>query len=103
MKIGSTARDAGAHKVHISAIMARHGYQYKNPIIRINNLLQYRCSLEGFHYMDQSEISSDHVSSDGVHLNFFGLTVLKMNILSCFHTFNPYLNDFLQDYEHAKL
>ena len=103
MKIGRTARDAGAHKVHISAIMARHGYQYKNPIIRINNLLQYRCSLEGFHYMDQSEISSDHVSSDGVHLNFFGLTVLKMNILSCFHTFNPYLSDFLQDYEHAKL
>ena len=49
--------------------------------------------------MDQSDISSDHVSSDGVHLNFYGQTLLKMNILSCFNTFNPYFNDFENDYE----
>ena len=102
MKIGRTARDSGAYKVHISGIMARHGYQYQNAITRINNLLQYRCSLEGFLYMDQSDISSDHVSSDGVHLNFWGQNLLKMNILSCFHTFNPYFNDFEYDYERSK-
>ena len=99
MKIARTARDAGAYRVYVSGIMTRHGQQYKNPIARVNNLLQYRCSLEGFLYMDQSDISSDHVSSDGVHLNFYGQTLLKMNILSCFNTFNPYFNDFENDYE----
>ena len=102
MKIARTAREFGAYRVYVSGIMTRHGQQYKNPIARVNNLLQYRCSLEGFLYMDQSDISSDHVSSDGVHLNFHGQTLLKMNILSCFNTFNPYFNDFENDYELSK-
>ena len=99
MKIARTARAKGAQKIHVSAILVRHGYQYKNPIKRINNLLQSTCATEGFLFMDQSDISSSHISVDGVHPNFYGQTLLKMNILNCFHTFNPYFIDFEYDYD----
>ena len=49
--------------------------------------------------MDQSDITSAHISMDGVHLNFYGQTILKYNILSVFNTFNPYFTDFERDYD----
>ena len=99
MGIARTAREAGAGKIFVSSVMVRHGYQYRNPVTRVNNLLQVRCSEEGFHYMDQSDITSAHISMDGVHLNFYGQTILKYNILSVFNTFNPYFTDFESDYD----
>ena len=101
MAIARMARKVGADKIFVSAIIVRHGHQYCNPVTRVNNLLQTRCSEEGFYFMDQSDISPRHISGDGVHLNFYGQTVLKMNILSCFNTFNPYFNDFEYDYERS--
>ena len=99
MAIARSAREAGASKVFVSAVMVRHGQQYRNPVRRVNNLLERRCSEEGFFYMDQSDVTSSHISMDGVHLNFHGQTILKYNILSTFNTFNPYFTDFEDDYE----
>ena len=99
--IAQSARDAGASKVFVSAVMVRHGQQYRNPIMRVNTLLQKRCSETGFYFMDQSDITSSHVSMDGVHLNFYGQTILKHNILSVFNTFNPYFTDFEDDYDRS--
>ena len=101
MKTARLARDMGAEAVYISAVLVRHGYQYKNPVARVNSLLEASCGIEGFRFMDQSDISSSHISTDGVHPNFYGATLLKMNILNCFLTFNPYLCDFEQDYERS--
>ena len=77
LAIARTAKEAGAEKIFVSAVMVRHGHQYRNPIIRVNNLLQKRCSEEGFNYMDQSDITSSHISMDGVHLNFMGKPYLN--------------------------
>ena len=101
MKIAKKARDAGAEKVYISEILVRHGYHFKNGVKRVNNLLHTTCQAEGFVYMDQSDITSDHISTDGVHPNFHGSTILKMNILSCFRTFNPFICDFVEEYDRA--
>ena len=60
-----------------------------------------RKRIEGFRFIDQSDISSNHIKMDGVHLNFYGQTLLKMNLLNCFHTFNPYLIDFEYDYDRS--
>ena len=101
MKTARHARSLGAEKVHVSAVIVRHGFQYKNPVIRVNQLLERACAGEGFIFMDQSDITSSHISYDGVHLNFHGATLLKMSILTCFHTFNPYFIDFEDDYDRA--
>ena len=69
--------------------------------MRVNQLLERACAGEGFIFMDQSDITPFHISFDGVHLNFHGQTLLKMCILSSFHTFNPYFIDFERDYDKA--
>ena len=56
---------------------------------------------ENFVFMDNSDFTIAHIASDGIHPNFFGTTILKMNTLSVFSTFNPYLCDFVNDYERA--
>ena len=101
MKIARKAKEVGAETIHVSAMIVRHGFQYRNPVACVNKLLEASCSSEGFIFMDQSEISAAHISFDGVHLNFHGQTLLKMNILLCFQTFNPYISDFEQDYDRA--
>ena len=101
MKTARLARDTGAQSVYVSAVIVRHGYQYKNPVARVNSLLEATCATEGFIYIDQSDISSSHIAKDGVHLNFYGQTLLKMSLLNCFHTFNPYFNDFEDDYDRS--
>ena len=101
LKIGRSARENGARKINISAVLPRWGQQFRNGILRVNNLLQTRCNEEGFTFMDQVDITAAHLSQDGVHLNFLGSTILKMNILLLFHTFNPHLCSFYKDYENA--
>ena len=101
MRIGRAARESGTKQIHISGILVRKGYHYRNGISRVNNLLETRCNDEHFIFMDQSDITGDHISSDGIHPNFYGSTLLKMNILSTFFTFNPFLSDFIEEYDTA--
>ena len=101
LSIARSARSTGAKKIYVSGILVRHGFHYRNIVIRVNRLLEERCREEQFIYMDQSNITSNHISKDGIHPNFYGQTILKRNILECFNTFNPYLSDFDHDYERS--
>ena len=85
----------------MSGILVRWGYKYKNTVHRVNSLLSTMCPTENFVFLDQSDITLQHISHDGIHPNFFGRAILKMNILSCFTTFNPYFTDFGHDYERS--
>ena len=100
-KIGHAARDSGATRIHISGVLVRWGQQYKNGLVRINNLLKEMCREEKFIFMDQEDITSAHIAGDGIHPNFHGSTILKHNILSVFETYNPYLCNFITEYENA--
>ena len=51
--------------------------------------------------MDQSEITLNHISGDGVHPNHYGSAILKFDILSVFNSFDANLIDFREDYERA--
>ena len=101
MKIGRTAHEKGVRKVYISSIVVRRGIQYRDAIIRVNDLLYMTCLAENFVFMDQDEITPVHISSDGVHLNYNGATLLKMKILSVFDTFDPNFINFKDDYQKA--
>ena len=103
LSIAYHAKTVGCKNVIVSSILVRRGYHYKNIIIRINNILNARCSEEGFVYLDNSDVTIRHICDDGLHPNNYGINVLKMNILMCFYTFNPYLCDFYDYYEDAIL
>ena len=99
MKIGRAAREEGAEKIYISGIMVRRGNQYRDAVSKVNELLYMTCLVENFVFMDQKDIVPSHISSDGLHLNYDGSTILKMNILSAFRTFDVNLINFKDDYE----
>ena len=101
MKIGRAARENGAKKIHVSSIIIRRGYRYREIIKRVNDLLYMACVAEDFHYIDQDNIKMAHVSSDGIHLNSHGTFVLLFNVLSCFSKFDRDFMDFDDDYQYA--
>ena len=101
IKIGRAAREQGVNKIHISSVIVRRGNQYRDVVTKVNDLLYMVCVAENFVFMDQKDISLQHISSDGLHLNYYGTTVLKMNILSVFRSFNVNLMNFRADYEKA--
>ena len=67
----------------------------------MNNLLESMCKLHGYTFIDHSDVTTRHICNDGLHPNKPGYTILKMNLLWCFYTFNPYISDFYNDYEDA--
>ena len=70
-------------------------------IIRVNTLLEAMCREEGCIFIDQSDITTRHICDDGLHPNKYGYCILKMNLLRCFYTFNPFLCDFSYNYDEA--
>ena len=102
LKIARNAKIAGVKKIFVSRILPRcWGYQFKNIIIRVNQLLERMCTEEGLIYLDHSDITTRHIGNDGLHLNYYGHVVLKMKILCCFNSFNPYICSFEPLYEKA--
>ena len=101
LKIGRAAREQGATKIYISGILNRRGYPYREAVHRGNDLFCMACVAEDFVYLDQSEITLNHISQDGVHPNHYGSAILKFNILSVFDSFDKNLMDFRDDYERA--
>ena len=101
LNIARKAKTFGTNNIYISSIIVRWGYQYGNIITRINNLLENSCREEGLLYLDHLDITMRHISNDGLHLNIYGNTIMKMNLLKCFYSFNPFLCHFDKFYDYA--
>ena len=63
----------------------------------MNNILELMCREEGFLYLDHSDITTRHISKDGHHPDKYGIVILKINLLKCFFTFNPFQCDFYDE------
>ena len=67
----------------------------------VNNLLDASCVDEGFYFLDHSDVTTSHLGYDGLHCNRFGYCILKMNILCCFTSFNPFICEFSNYYDES--
>ena len=94
LNIARNAKNAGAKSIYISSVLSRSGYEFKNIIKRVNNLLDASCVDEGFYFLDHSDVTTSHLGYDVLHCNRFGYCILKMNILRCFTSFNSFICDF---------
>ena len=103
LNIARKAKFYGADKVYIASILERRGLHYKNIISRINEKLYMSCLEKGYNFIDNSDIVLDYISRDGIHPNEQGHCILKMNILKCMYSFNPYFCDFTNYYEKCLL
>ena len=101
LSIARNARKAGSKVIYVSSVLERWGYKYRNIIKLVNNLLEFSCNKENFIFLDHSDITCQHISNHGLHPNGYGHVILKMNILKCFFSFNPFLCNFEGFYERA--
>ena len=102
LKIGQLAQTYGVKEIFLSSIINRQGAFYAQKLQKVNSILASACSQQGFYFLDHSDIHSFyHLDEGGLHLNVLGTCILKMNILKCFNSFNPYFNTFLRTYERA--
>ena len=101
LEVARSARNHGVGNVYVSSILARRGYEYREIVPKVNNLLYMACLAEQFKFMDQGEITLAHLDNDGLHPNFYGSTILKRNILSVFRTFSGGSMNFRKELEQA--
>ena len=87
LQIARSARSHGVKKIHVSGILVRRGYQYRDIIPKVNDLLYMACLAEDFVYIDQDDITLAHLDADGLRPNFYESTILKFEILSLFRTY----------------
>ena len=99
---GKLAKDNGVKEVCILALPQISNKRHWKKIQRVNTLLQAECLNESFIFIHLDDIlPSFHFGQDGLHFNNYGTVILRMQILLCFYSFNPYISSFLTFYEKA--
>lgn len=71
----------GVEQILISGIVTRKQEYMDRRRKQLNNLLQDMCYDLGYIYIDNDNITHDHLFNDGVHLNFEGSDILSNNFL----------------------
>ena len=60
LEIARAARANGAKKIHVSSVLVRRGFAYRDVVDKVNEVLYMACLAENFMFMDQAEISLNH-------------------------------------------
>ena len=81
MEAGILCKNHGASKVIISSVLPRQDSYCQARREQLNKVLIDLCHLHNFVYMDNWNISSCNLQSDGVHLNVSGSDQLEFNFL----------------------
>ena len=84
LDIGVSAKSKGVKNIFISSIITRKGF--KHEIIRreVNKILYNMCICHDFYYIDNDNISVEHLWEDGLHLNDSGVAIFQSNLKRCF-------------------
>ena len=56
-------------------------------MITVNNILKQVCKLNGLGFIDNSNICSEHLFDDGLHLNDNGKVILANNFMNVLNKF----------------
>ena len=96
--IGKTCREKGVKTIFISGIAFNKRIDY-DVINRVNNDLKQNCDVQGFIYINNSEIFENDIWRDDLHLLESGKIILANNFIS---SLNKTLNkDFLWEEYHV--
>ena len=82
IEAGTNGKNLGATKVCISSVLPRADFHHQLKRHELNKVLKDLCTINGFQFIDNSNIRLDtHILPDGVHLNISGTKLLQSNIL----------------------
>ena len=78
ISMGHELKDQGVKNIAISAMTPRSRMKWEMK--NLNHLFKMECRIQGFHFIDNSNISFyNHICADGVHLNYDGVSFLTDN------------------------
>jgi len=86
--LANKAAGSEKRKVLVYGIICRCDSSLNNKINEVNNLLKSSCQRHSWSFIDNSNILSNHLNEDGIHLNRKGTSILVKNI-SSFFKYNP--------------
>ena len=87
IKGGLECRNNGVANMFISSILPRSDSYFQVNRMKLNKVLREECEKHNFVFIEnQNIVLRYHVSSDNVHLNTPGSTLLKGNILDALNT-----------------
>ena len=89
IEAGKICRRYGVRNVFIASVTIRKQTFAQRRCEELNNILHDLCSSHGFVYMDNSNITLDHLY-DGVHLKYEGSILLANNYLFYLNTVYRY-------------
>ena len=94
IEAGNVCKQYGVRDVFISSILPRESSHYQVKRRKCNDELRQRCLASGFTFIENNNIVlRKHVSSDGVHLNKGGSTLLCRNLLKCLNVTSSHDHD----------
>ena len=78
ISMGHELKEQGVKNIALSAMTPRSRMKWEMK--NLNHLLKMQCRVQGFHFIDNSNISYyNHICADGVHLNYEGVSILTEN------------------------
>ena len=84
--IGKLCENHGVKKVIISGVIVRKlGYMERRRTV-LNSLLKELCHTNKYVFIDNDNITREHLANDGVHLEKDGTITLANNMLFALHS-----------------
>ena len=81
VKIGRQCKESNVNDVFILSLICRAQKRLKDKVIAVNNILKRVCKLNGLGFIDNSNICSENLFEDGLHLNDDGKVILVNNFI----------------------
>ena len=82
VKIGRQCKESKGNDVFISSLICRAPKRLNDEAIAVNNILKRVCELNGFGFIDNSNICDENLFEDGLHLNDGGKVITAMKLLT---------------------
>ena len=82
-------RIMGVNDIFVSGLTIRKGFYEK--VCMVNNILMQKARIHNFTFIDNSNICSDHLNHDGLHLKYEGTCILTKKFLD-------HLNEFYSSF-----
>ena len=90
INIGLNCKKHGVRKVFISSMLVKKNPKL-NPVIRsVKDQLLELCEINGFLFINNDMITTDHLWRDGIHLQDIGTNV-RSSSACCYFDFNHFL------------
>ena len=69
------------NEVNVSSLIARND-KLNDKALKVNNCLELKCSQVALGFIDNSNVTNEHLNKGGIHLNFKGTVALTKNFMT---------------------